>query len=280
MLRGIVGLLFIVFVCGCSKENHSAADKMSELHSDDSPVATGMAQEPDVEVATRNVVYGRIDETELAGYLAEPASAASSVLPAVIMIHEWWGLNDNIKTTARRLAGQGYRVLAVDLYNGRVGDTPEQAREFMSDAVSTPSKMATNLVAAHAYLGENESAPRIGVIGWCFGGAQSLNAALQLPDQIDATVIYYGSLSTDRQELAKLQMPILGFFGSEDDGIPVASVREFEDTLTDLGKNVSVTVYEGAGHAFANPSGQNYVEDAANDSWQKTITFFEKNLKQ
>ena len=270
--------LLILSAAGCKKDAASEAERMSELHAGDSPVATGMAQEPATDVVTRTVAYGTIDGTELNGYLAEPAENADS-LPGVIMIHEWWGLNDNIRTMARRLAGEGYRVLAVDLYDGRVGETPEQAREIMGQALENPTRMETNLVAAYTYLDENLGAPKTGVIGWCFGGGESLAAALRLPNRIDATVIYYGRLVEDREKLATLQMPILGFFGAEDGGIPVEAVHKFQQTLEDLGKSVDITVYEGAGHAFANPSGQNYVEDAANDSWRKTLRFFATNLK-
>jgi carboxymethylenebutenolidase len=277
----ILPFVFVTFFFGCTAKNDSsnAADEMAEMHAEDSPVATGMAQEPAVAVDTEVVTYGTIDSKPLRGYFAEPSDAGVQPLPGIIMIHEWWGLNDNIETTARRLAGEGYRVLAVDLYDGGVAETPEAARELMSNALTQMDRMGTNLQAAYAYLNENAEAPRIGVIGWCFGGAQSLHAALKMPQQIDATVIYYGSLTNDREKLATLEMPILGFFGADDGSIPVESVNEFKNTLTDLGKSVDVTIYEGAGHAFANPSGQNYVAAAADDSWQKTLSFFSANLK-
>lgn len=269
-------LALLISACGTKKD---AADEMAELHSGDTPAQTGMAQEPTVEVTAQDVVYGTIDGKQLTGYLVSPANSESADLPGVIMIHEWWGLNDNIRTTARRLAGEGYRVLAVDLYDGKTGSTPEEAQSLMRAALADQASSETNLVAAHAYLSENANAPKVGVIGWCFGGGQSLNAALRMPSQIDATVIYYGPLTTDKNELATLEMPVLGFFGSEDGGIPVSMVREFETNLNDLGKSVKVTVYEGAGHAFANPSGQNYVEDAAADSWKQTTEFFDMHLK-
>ena len=279
---GIVAAL--VFATGCgdkpSNDAATAAGQMAELHSGDSPVATDMAQEPTVEVTAESVTYGTIDGKPLQGYLVAPTNAPASPLPGVIMIHEWWGLNDNIETTARRLAGEGYQVLAVDLYDGTVASTPTEAREAMGDALGSMDRITSNLKSAHAYLSENSAAPRVGVIGWCFVGAQSLNAALAMPTQIDATVIFYGSLTTDREQLTKLEMPIVGFFGADDGGIPVTSVNEFEKTLRDLGKSVDVTIYEGAGHAFANPSGQNYQAVAASDSWAQTLDFFATNLKR
>jgi carboxymethylenebutenolidase len=130
---------------------------------------------------------------------------------------------------------------------------------------------------AFAYLeGDGQ---KVGTIGWCFGGGWSLGTALALPDQVDATVIYYGRLVTDAEALEPLQMPILGFFGAEDQGIPVDSVRAFEQALESLEKNATIHVYDGADHAFANPSGNNYQAEPADDAWGKTLAFFETHLK-
>lgn len=255
------------------------ADQMAELHENDTPTATDLAQEPTIPVDTESVVYGSLDGDDFTGYYASPTDAGSEALPGVIMIHEWWGLNDNIRTMARRLAGEGYHVLAVDLYRGRVAEEPSDARQFMMETLEDPATSTTNLRAANAYLRERLGATRVGVIGWCFGGAQSANAMVAMPTSIDATAIYYGSLPTDREALAAVESPVIGFFGSEDGGIPVDGVRAFESTLQELGKDVSITVYDGAGHAFANPSGQNYVASAASDAWYKTIRFFAEHLK-
>jgi carboxymethylenebutenolidase len=252
---------------------------MAELHDGDSPDATAMASEPDVAVVTESVTYGEVDGAALNGYMALPEAQVSAALPGVILIHEWWGLNDNIKTTARRLAGEGYRVLAVDLYRGRVAETGDLARQYMADAVANPQHAMTNIRSANAFLRENHDAPGVGVMGWCFGGGQAANAMVAMPASLDATVIYYGNLPTDRTALAAVESPVLGFFGSADSGIPVDGVRAFESTMDELGKDIEVTVYEGAGHAFANPSGQSYDGDAAADAWAKTLRFLEANLK-
>jgi carboxymethylenebutenolidase len=196
----------------------------------------------------------------------------------VIVIQEGWGLNDNIRAMARRLAAEGYVALAVDLYEGQVAEESARARELMSAAMERAESLEDNLRQAHRYLGE-QGAESIGVIGWCFGGGWSLRTALLLPDEIDATVIYYGRLVTDSEQLAALESPILGLFGSEDQGIPLESVREFESVLESLGKDAAIHVYEGANHAFANPSGTRYNADAAEDAWKKTLEFFTANLK-
>jgi carboxymethylenebutenolidase len=178
---------------------------------------------------------------------------------------------------ARLFAHHGYVALAVDLY-GESADSPERARELMGNVDEAQAE--ENLRQAYRYLAEQHNAPRVGVVGWCFGGGWSLRTALALPGQIDAAVIYYGRLIQERDRLAMLDMPILGIFGAEDEGIPVDGVRQFESTLEELGKDVDIQVYEGAGHAFANPSGERYQPEAARDAWQRTLDFLERTLKR
>ena len=228
------------------------------------------------------MAYANVAGTEVRGYLARPEpvddSPAETGRPAVLVIHEWWGLNDNIRAMADRLAGEGYIALAVDLYFGRSADEPEGARELATEARDQAELVGDNLRQARAYLSEQVGASRIGTVGWCFGGGWSLESALLMPDEIDATVIFYGRVETDRDRLASLDTPILGRFGAEDGGIPVETVREFEQALADLGKPAAIHVYEGADHAFANPSGNRYHAEAAEDAWEKVLAFFEQHL--
>jgi carboxymethylenebutenolidase len=147
----------------------------------------------------------------------------------------------------------------------------------MRASLDKSAELTDNLKQAYAYL--SDGGQKVGTIGWCFGGGWSLATALALPEDVDATVIYYGRLVTEKAELEKLRMPILGIFGAEDEGIPLESVKAFESALKELGKNASVHIYEGADHAFANPSGQNYQAEPAKDAWQKALAFFAENLK-
>jgi carboxymethylenebutenolidase len=255
---------------------HLAA--MAREHARDTPSANDAAHEPRQPVTAAEVAYGEVDGRPARGYFARPSVAPESqALPGVVMVHEWWGLNDNVRMMARRLAGEGYAVLAVDMY-GRVASTPEQAREYMGEVMAHPERGAAHLAAATAYLQDARHAPRLGVVGWCFGGGWSLQAALHLPARVDAAVMYYGRVVTDRAELAALDAPLLGLFGAEDTGIPVAAVREMESTLRALGKDVTIEVYPGAGHAFANPSGQGYRAEPAEDAWRRTTAFFARHL--
>jgi carboxymethylenebutenolidase len=254
-------------------------ERMAQEHQHDKPAATEAATLPPArEVTAQEVTYGEVGGKALHGFLARPKDAKGP-LPGLIVFHEWWGLNDNIRQMTKRLAGEGYAALAVDLYGGAVADNPDKAKELMTASLGNKPALEEEVRKAYEYLETKEKAPKIGVIGWCFGGGWSLNTALLLPDKIDATVIYYGHLETDRDKLAKLRMPIAGFFGAEDQGIPVASVREFEKTLKELGKSVEIQVYDGAGHAFANPSGTAYRPEAARDAWQRTTKFLARYLQ-
>lgn len=255
------------------------SQQMMHSHQGDHPIASPMvAQAPSVPVTSEEVTYATLDGNPVTGYLARPADATEP-LPALIVIHEWWGLNDNIKMMTDRLAGEGYTALAVDLYEGQVADAPEQAMELTQAALQNPQRLQENLRQAYQYLETEQQAPRIGSIGWCFGGSWSLATALLFPEQLDATVIYYGGrLVTDPDQLSALEMPILGIFGGLDDNPSPETVREFESVLNALGKTAEIYIYEGADHAFANPSGERYNAEAAEDAWERTVTFLDRYL--
>jgi carboxymethylenebutenolidase len=260
-------------------EQREHAERMAREHAHDAPVANPVSQTaPAVEVATSEVQYATVDGRPVTGYLARPATA-DRPLPGLIVIHEWWGLNDNIRAMTRRLAGEGYAALAVDLYGGQAAADPDTAFKLMTAANERPAAAEDNLRQAYAYLAEQLRAPAVGSIGWCFGGGWSLSTALLLPDRLDAAVIYYGHLVTDPERLATLEMPILGLFGEQDQGIPLESVRAFEAALRGLGKEAKIVVYPGADHAFANPSGRNYQPEAAEKAWLETVAFLEGALK-
>lgn len=259
-----------------AKDDH--IERMEVEHATDSPIASPAAQvEPDGEVVSQEVTYAGIDGVDVAGYLARPATGEAKA--GILVIHEWWGLNDNVRSMARQLAGEGYVALAVDLYEGEVAETREDAGRLARGSRDNPGRGQQNLQQAWQFLKEEQGVERIGVIGWCFGGGWSLQTALMLGEGIDAAVIYYGRVVTDRDTLEALTSPVLGIFGALDDGIPVATVREFQTTLDLLGKSASIHIYEGADHAFANPSGTRYNKEAAQDAWSKTLTFFGQNLK-
>lgn len=272
-----IGLILLLVGCGENQENEFI-DRMDKEHEGDSPVENAAQNlQQSGNTLGEEITYATVNSNEITGYLAKPSDGDEET-PGIIVIHEWWGLNDNIRMMTDKLAGEGYTALAVDLYNGKVAESSDSAGTYARSV--NDEEALDNLTQAYVYLNEKQEADNIGVMGWCFGGAWSLQTALAHPEKIDGSVIYYGRLVTDTDKLESLQMPVLGIFGEEDEGIPPQKVKEFESALNKADVENSIHIYEGAGHAFANPSGTRYVETAAEDAWQKTIRFLEQNLKE
>jgi len=211
------------------------------------------------------------------GYLAKPKSAAKTG-PAIVMVHEWWGINDNIKAMADRYAGEGYTVLAVDLFGGQVATTSDAAMKLYQAGMANIAKGERNVASAVDYLRKN-GASSVGAVGYCFGGHWALRTGLAGGANVNAVVMYYGAPITAAPELSRLKAPVLGLFGGKDTGIPVDSVRAMEAQMKRAGRSVTIQVYPNAGHAFANPTGQAYDKATADDAWSRTLGFFKTNLK-
>lgn len=208
------------------------------------------------------------------GYFVRPEAEGN--YPGVVMIHENRGLRPEIVDTADQLAREGYMVLAVDLFEGRVLETQEQAGEVT--ASFNQEVGVQNMRAAADYLRER-GATKIASLGWCFGGRQSVALAIS-GEPLDATVVYYGgNMASTQEELEPIEWPVLGVFGEEDQAIPLEKVREFETSLNALGVENEIYTYPGVGHAFANPSGENYAPEETRDAWEKTINFLNRHLK-
>lgn len=222
------------------------------------------------------VSYKSGDET-VSGILYSPQGKGP--FPALVVIHEWWGLNDWVKEEASKLADQGYAALAIDLYRGKVATTPDEAHQIMR---GVPEDRANrDLLAAVAYLHSQKDVDpkRIGTIGWCMGGGYSLDLAIADP-KLKAAVINYGHLATDDATLKKIDAPILGIFGGQDKGITPADVNKFESQMKALGKTVDIHIFPDAGHAFENPNNKTgyRAEDTA-EAWKLTVAFLAKYLK-
>jgi carboxymethylenebutenolidase len=226
---------------------------------------------------SKTVSYNSGDET-VQGLLYTPAGKGP--FPAIIVIHEWWGLNDWVKDQANKLADEGYAALAIDLYRGKVATTSDMAHELSR---GVPEDRANrDLQAAFDYLASqpNVKKDRIGSIGWCMGGGYSLDVALLEPT-LAATVINYGHLATDASSLKKINAPILGLFGGQDHGITPKDVQEFQAAMKQLGKKVDVTIYPDAGHGFENPNNKDgYRAADTADAWKRTVTFLDGTLKK
>jgi len=225
---------------------------------------------------TETVSYKSGDET-VSGYLALPEGGGKHA--AILVIHEWWGLNDWVKQQAQNFAKQGYVALAVDLYRGKTGTTPDEAHILMRGLPD--DRGLRDLQAGFAYLSSRPDvdAKKIGSIGWCMGGGWSIKLAEDQP-KLAAFVVNYGPLPTDPAIIAKIQAPMLGNFGAADKGIPPEAVKAFEGAMKSDGKKADIKIYEGAGHAFQNPNNKDgYRPEATADADKRIDAFFKKNLK-
>jgi carboxymethylenebutenolidase len=226
---------------------------------------------------SKEVSYKSGDET-VRGIIYAPEGKGP--FPGIIVIHEWWGLNDWIKEQATKLADQGYVALAIDLYRGKVATTPDEAHEIMRGVPE--DRASRDLQAAYEYLASqpNVKKDRIGAIGWCMGGGYSLDVALIEPN-LAADVINYGHLATDPHEISKINAPILGLFGAQDRGITPDDVKAFQQAMDKQGKKIDITIYPDAGHAFENPNNKDgYRPKDAQDAWNKTVAFLDSTLKK
>jgi len=213
----------------------------------------------------------------ISGYLALPESPGQH--PALVVIHEWWGLNDWVKEQARKFAGQGYVALAVDLYRGKVAYDPALAHELSRGMPQ--DRAIRDLKAAFHYLSARPDVnpAKIGSVGWCMGGGLSLQLALN-ESGLAACVVNYGALPTSPEDIQKIQAPVLGNFGAEDRGIPPSAVQAFQKAMESAQKSIDVKIYEGTGHAFENPNNKlGYREKDAQDAWARTVAFLGKTLK-
>jgi carboxymethylenebutenolidase len=226
---------------------------------------------------SKTVSYKSGDET-VQGVLYTPAG--NGPFPALIVIHEWWGLNDWVKEQASKLADQGYVALAVNLYRGKVASSPDVAHELSPGLPEDRAKRDLHAAVEFLKSQPNVRKDRIGSIGWCMGGGYSLDVALQEPD-LAAAVINYGHLATDTDALKKINAPILGSFGAQDHGITPDDVHKFEQAMKQLGKKVDIKIYDDAGHAFENPDNKTgYRAADAADAWQRTVAFLAATLKK
>lgn len=228
-------------------------------------------------VISEEMPYAEVGDELVYGYFVAPSDMFEP-LPAVIVIHEWWGLNKDVRATADRLAAQGYIVLAVDLFGGETTSDPAAARNLMLSVLEDPESANQNIRSAFDFVSTTAGAPRVGAIGWRFGGTWALNTAMLFPDELDATVIYYANVTSDEDKLRPVNAPILGLFAADDVSIKVHMVEAFEAALERLRKDYEIQIYAGASQRFASESADTYDATAANDAWNRTLDFFNVHL--
>jgi carboxymethylenebutenolidase len=270
-------LLFI----GCSAEQSGGANGSqtgtvsAQTNANSRGNIKASAQER--KVVAENMPYAEVGDALVYGYFVAPEDMFEP-LPAVIMIHEWWGLNDDVRVKADQLAAAGYIVFAVDLFGGRTATTPSAARALMLSVIEDPESANENLRSAYRFVAETAGAPAVATLGWRFGGTWALNTALLLPDDIAAVVVYYGQVTADGKRLGPVKAPVLGLFAGDDPNVRRETVEAFRDTLQRLRKEHEVQIYDGVRQGFANEDATNYDKNAADDAWQRTSEFLQRHL--
>jgi carboxymethylenebutenolidase len=224
----------------------------------------------------KTVHFKAADGTEASGYWVAPSTPNA---PAIVMIHEWWGLNPYIKREAEQLHNKlGYAVLAVDLYDGKIASTAQEAGQYMKGVDS--NHLTSILSSAMAGLKKGSFGHkfnRVGTIGWCFGGGWSHRAAIAGGSLVKACVMFYGMPDTDAADLKRLKAPVLMVWAKKDQWINADVVDGFKTAMSSSGKSLRVLPYE-AGHGFANPSNPVYDKTARDAAFSETYAFFRKHL--
>jgi carboxymethylenebutenolidase len=207
------------------------------------------------------------------GYLAKPASGRG---PGVVVMQEWWGLNENIKGIGDRLAAEGYTAIVPDLYHGKITAEPDEAMKLMM--AMNMERAAKDMAGAFDYLKASDACTgKIGSVGFCLGGGLSLFISTLRPT--DACVIYYGALPGAQPDLSKLKAPVLGHYAENDDWASPTVARALEQQIRDGGNEAEFHIYPGTHHGFFNDT-RDEVHDAnaSKTSWERTLAFFRQHL--
>ena len=206
------------------------------------------------------------------GYLARAKGGTGE---GVIVIQEWWGLNDNIKGIADRFAAAGFNALAPDLYHGQLTTEPDEAGKLLM-ALDIP-RAEKDLRGAVSFL-KGETGSKVGTVGFCMGGALSLFAACSNGDDVGACVDFYGGHPAVQYDFASLKAPVLGLWAEHDDFVN-PSLPAIEEGIRSAGVEYESRTYPGTAHAFFNDTNADgFNKEAADDAWERTTAFFNKHL--
>ncbi|MDX1517114.1 MAG: dienelactone hydrolase family protein [Woeseiaceae bacterium] len=278
-LRNVaVPLVAAMFLVGCGNGG-DAGDTAVDSAAGNATASSRMPRSAELNraVDAETLPYAEVGEELVYGHFAFPSDMIEP-LPAIILLHDWWGLNDDMRAAASRLAAEGYMVLAVDLYSGESVDHIEDARRKMISVLENPDDVEANLNQALDFV-QGVGAPSVATLGWGLGGTWSLSSTMLFADRVDAAVVFYGQLVDDTDQLEAIQAPILSFYGAGDRVIRADSVRDFESTMRGLRKELTVKFYDDAGHAFADPARpNNFRPELAEDAWNRTVAFLQANL--
>jgi carboxymethylenebutenolidase len=283
----VAPIVMTLVLAACAERNNEAVENQATIEGSGTAATTSSAAIGDSLPAAllgtappprgQSVHYAEADPAT-AGYVVTPTGEGP--FPAVILIHEWDGLNDRVRQVADALADEGYVALAADLFSGKTGSNPEENRRLTEEARANPERLIDNLDAAAAYLrARDDVSDRIATMGWCFGGGIALSYALG-GENHDGTAIFYGRLVTDPDSLASLDHPIYGTFAELDRGIPPEQVAQFVEALRAAGIENDIHVYDDVDHGFwlyvdEDPSAR---RGPALDAWRRLKAYLEETL--
>jgi carboxymethylenebutenolidase len=285
-MRQLWILVFAALASACAPEGDTeAVDRSTAPAANAAPAPAAGEGEPDIAdvppsiaVTPNEIAYGAAGERLLNGYFVAPGDVVEPP-PGIILIHDERGLTDYVRAMARRLGGEGYAVLAIDLYGGQTAATAEQVETLRSEFLADRAAVLDNISQARGFLEQNALAPRVAAVGFGLGGELSLDAALTFGDGIDVVVMFYGRMVNDRGRLESLSAPLLGIFASLDDTIPVREVTQFRSTLRELDKTSLVLIHSNVEHDFANSESAAYDHAAAVENWDNVVEFLAGNLR-
>ncbi|MGQ0653975.1 MAG: dienelactone hydrolase family protein [Betaproteobacteria bacterium] len=230
------------------------------------------------------ISYKRPDGQPVNAYLAEPVGSteAGSKVPAMVVIQEWWGLNDQIRGVADKLASAGYRALVPDLYRGKLALEANEAQHLMQ-GLNFGDAAGQDIRGAVQHL-KSTGSSKVGVTGFCMGGALTVLSAVNVPE-MDAGVIWYGYPPLEYVDASKIKAPLLGHWATEDQAFAISGVDALEKKLKDASVKFEFHRYN-AKHAFANETADSknlamlkYDPQAAETAWKRTMDFLARNLK-
>jgi carboxymethylenebutenolidase len=282
----LVGVCCALVASGCGTSDPGQDEGAVPTESEASAVAPQAATaapesvEPtdgEVALVEQNLAYGEAAKTNLVGYLVMPADAVEP-LPGLIVIHAEAGLDEETRALTRRLAGERYIALAVDLYAGTPIENARDAATRAGALVENTDATLGNIRQAYDYLTKYAFVPSVAAIGMGSGGSWALRAGIALPDELDGIIMYYGQIVTESNALGPLTAPILGHFAGLDESMPAADVLLFRSRLLEAGKRAEINIYPNVEPGFASEASAAYNATVAEESWQTTLEFLDLNL--
>lgn len=235
--------------------------------------ATARDEAPaDFDVVAESLPYAEDNDELVYGHFAFPADMVDP-LPAVLLVHDRWGLNDDIRQAAERLAANGYIVLAVDLFLGKTVNSVTEARDLEIDVLENPGRVQDNISQAIEFVRVSSGPPGLAILGFGLGGGLAMNAALDHPADLEAIVSFYGQPLSDDGDIARLEVPFQGFYAESDRAVPLSTVEEFQAIAEELGKDVDIEVMAAARRGFAEASGETYDAEALDSAWEQMLEF-------